>query len=207
MLQRLVFDLWYLFRPPWDTGVPPPELVEVVEGSSRREPLPPGRALDLGCGTGTNVIYLAQHGWQAVGVDYSPRAIRMARRKARAAGAAGVDLRVADVTDLRDLDGPFDLALDMGCFHSLEAVGRSKYAANLARLLRPGGHFPGAGAGRGGEEDPGALYLLYAFRAGGGGPRGVSEAEVRACFAAAFRLVEVAPGRGRPSAWYTFERR
>src|SRR5438132_11612963 len=62
------FQLAYLvgFKP-WDSGVPPPELVEVVEGPQALEP---GRALDLGCGTGTNCIYLAEHGWDATGVDF-----------------------------------------------------------------------------------------------------------------------------------------
>jgi len=100
------FDLQYLLgRVPWDTGVTPPEVVAVIE----RGDLAPGRALDLGCGTGTNCIYLARHGWQAVGVDFSVLAIRRARRKAR---RAGLDCRFyrADVTDLGFLDDPFALA-------------------------------------------------------------------------------------------------
>ena len=68
---------------PWDSGISPPELVSVVEGP---EALAPGRALDLGCGTGTNVVYLAQHGWEATGVDLVRRALRRAHDRASAAG-------------------------------------------------------------------------------------------------------------------------
>ena len=70
---------------PWDSGVPPPELIAVVEGKDR---LTPGKALDLGCGTGTNSVYLAEHGWDVTGVDFVPRAIRAARQKAAAAGVS-----------------------------------------------------------------------------------------------------------------------
>ncbi len=50
--MSLFFRLAYVIGfKPWDSGVPPPELVSVVEGPGA---LPPGRALDLGCGTGTN---------------------------------------------------------------------------------------------------------------------------------------------------------
>jgi len=52
--MSVFFRAAYLFGfKPWDTGVPPPELVSVVEGNDR---LVPGKALDLGCGTGTNSI-------------------------------------------------------------------------------------------------------------------------------------------------------
>src|SRR3990167_6337642 len=125
-VRRLAYGLWYLFRPPWDTGIPAPELVRTIAGRA------PGRALDLGCGTGTNVRYLADHGWQAAGIDYAPGAIRKAWRKC--AGLNHITLLVADVTRLAalDLPGPFDLALDMGCFPSLTDDGRQAYAAGLA---------------------------------------------------------------------------
>ena len=74
-MRRAFFSLWYLFsKPPWDTGIPAPELVRAIANR------PPGRALDLGCGTGTNVRYLAEHGWQATGLDFAPSAIAQARR-------------------------------------------------------------------------------------------------------------------------------
>ncbi|MFB0534564.1 MAG: class I SAM-dependent methyltransferase [Anaerolineae bacterium] len=184
------FDLRYLLGgPPWDTQVTPPEVVELVEG----EGLPPGRALDLGCGTGTNCIYLGRHGWEVVGVDFSILAIRRARRKAR---RAGVDCQFyrGDVTDLAFLADPFDLALDIGCLHSLPSGKWERYAAQVARLVRPGG-----------------LYLLYAFtpRPDQSTRRGVASEEVRSLFTPAFAMERKAGGEdpsGPQSAWYWLRR-
>lgn len=185
-----LFELQYLLgQTPWDTDVTPPEVVELVEGGTR----PPGRALDLGCGTGTNTIYLARRGWEAVGVDFSALAIRWAWRKARRAGVHCRFYR-ADVTDLSFLQTPFDLALDVGCLHSVPAEGWERYAAGLAQLVRPGG-----------------LYVLYAFthRPGQSTPRGVTPAEVRRLFAAAFAVERQEGGddpTGPQSAWYWLRR-
>ena len=68
--RRMMYSLMYRFGAPrWDTSITPPEVVAVIEGAAA---LPAGRALDLGCGTGTNVIYLAQHGWETMGVILPP---------------------------------------------------------------------------------------------------------------------------------------
>lgn len=190
-LGNLFFELRYLFgRPPWDTGVTPPEVTEAIEGGV----LVPGRALDLGCGTGTNCIYLARHGWETVGVDFSSLAIRRARRKAR---QAGVEVRFyrEDATDLAFLAGPFDFVLDIGCLHSLPAERLSSYAGGLARLAREGG-----------------LYMLYAFvpNPNRPGPRGITPEEVRRLFAPAFAVERQEGGddpTGPRSAWYWLRRR
>ena len=71
-------------------------LRELVEGT---DTLSPGSALDVGCGTGDASIYLAQHGWQVTGVDFTPKALDKARAKAGAAGVP-VDFVHADVTHL-----------------------------------------------------------------------------------------------------------
>lgn len=184
-LARLAFQVWYLTRPPWDTGVSPPELLELIAAQ------PPARALDLGCGTGTNVITLARAGWRVTGVDFVPRAIRLARQKARAAGV-NADLRTGDVTDLRGIRGQFDLALDIGCFHAVN--DRAAYLNELARLLAPGGH-----------------WLLYAFVRTD--PRlpgpGLAAADLDMIAARGLTLIWRRDGadRGaRPSAWFLHRR-
>jgi len=74
------------------------------------EARPPSNAIDIGCGTGTNVITLAKAGWQVTGVDFAPRAIRIAKRKAQKAGIEA-ELHIRDATNLTGIHGPFDLAL------------------------------------------------------------------------------------------------
>ncbi len=190
-LLRWWFDFKYRFsKPPWDSGITPPELVdEVASGEIRR-----GSALDLGCGTGTNSIYLAKHGFQTVGVDFSSKAIGLARKKARQAGV-GVDFYVNDVTVLDFLRGPFDLILDIGCFHSLDPDSRARYADTIARLTCPG-----------------SVYMLYAFEARPGRWRniGISQQGVRRTFGTVFALHRLVEGQDRgenASAWYWFVRK
>ncbi len=186
MLRRLNFSLWYLFgKPPWDSGISPPELFDFVAHH------PPGRAIDLGCGTGTNVVTLAQHGWQVTGVDFAPRAIRLARRKLQRAGVQA-DVSVGDVTKLRGITGPFDLALDLGCFHDIP--DRSAYLAQLTRVLAPGGHWLMYGMLKSASEDP---------------RPGLTPADVDLIQASGLQLISRKDGwdkRERPSAWFLFQR-
>jgi SAM-dependent methyltransferase len=184
-MRKLVFDFAYWFtRPRWDTRITPPEVVAFVESHT-----PPGRALDLGCGTGTNVIYLAQHGWQAVGVDFVGKAIATARRRARAAGVAAQFIQ-GDVARLDYLQPPFDYALDIGCFHGLGPEQRAAYMAGLSRLLRPGGS-----------------YMLFA-RKPESGYNGITIEETLAVFGEGFTSRKMEHGTGRmPAAWYWFERK
>ena len=72
-----------LREPRWDGTEPRPELTELAKGRA------PGRALDLGCGTGSDVLYLAGLGWDATGVDFVPRAIATARSRAGGIGLLG----------------------------------------------------------------------------------------------------------------------
>lgn len=133
--NKFFYGLAYrLGKPRWDSGAVPPEVIALAESDYART------ALDLGCGTGTNAIYLAQCGVNVVGVDFTPQAIETARAKARRANVS-VDFRISDVTRLDALREPFDLVLDIGCFHGLDQTARARYAENLARLTRPGSVF------------------------------------------------------------------
>ena len=95
-IDSLFYRLTYRFgRPRWDSTEPTPGLTELMQHR------PPGRALDIGCGTGTNTLYLARQGWDAAGVDYVPGAIATARSRAAASGSAA-RFTTADVTRLRE---------------------------------------------------------------------------------------------------------
>jgi len=112
--------------------VPDTRLMELVEGVN---PLPPGRALDLGCGTGRNTLYLARHGWYALGIDMLGRAIDKARSRAVGAAASARFVR-GDVTRLSDLgigDG-YHLIVDSGCYYGLSGPQRAAYAAGVTRV-------------------------------------------------------------------------
>ena len=188
MISRFFFELRYLLgRPPWDSGIAPPELQAFLAEH------PPGRAIDLGCGTGTNLIAMAERGWEATGIDFSAAAVRRARRRAR---RAGLHIRVlrADVTRWGEGESPFDLALDIGCFHSLPSRAREIYTDNAARLLRPGG-----------------TLLLYSWLTpNGDGYPGATETEIETRFAGAFTVHVVGRGTDRggraSSGWFALTR-
>ena len=176
---------------PWDSGVSPPELAAFVEKN------PAGKALDLGCGTGTNCIYLVQHGWDVTGVDFTPRAIAMARQKSKTAGVAP-RLLVGDVTRLTELgigDG-YQLLFDLGCFHSVPDAGRDAYVRGATAVAAPG-----------------ATLMLFGFIRGEGGrrmgPRGMGRTEVRDRFAGSWDVVHEGAGQfgGYTTAWYTLVKR
>jgi SAM-dependent methyltransferase len=120
----------------WKRTTPPAELIALVEGPP---PLPAGRALDLGCGTGTDTIYLATHGWDVTGVDMTPKALAIARCHATAAGVAP-QLIHGDVTRLDDLGvgQGYTLLVDFGCFHSLPDDRRSPYVTGVTHVAAPG---------------------------------------------------------------------
>ncbi len=182
------FNLMYLGRPPWDTGVSPPELKRVLDEK------PAGRALDVGCGTGTNLVTMAQYGWSVVGMDMAWLSVLRARAKLQ---KAGINARVihGDVTGEPGLDQTFDLVLDIGCYHSLSPGGRKDYVSNLNRWLKSGG-----------------CYLLYAHRKDSdGAEHGVTDDDLEQfkafldqCWREDSDERRPDGGGGRPATWACF---
>lgn len=121
---------------PWDTGITPPEIVAIAAE------LPAGKALDLGCGTGTNVRYLLERGWEADGIDFVPQAIEMAQAKLADFPPERFTVLTYDVTRLGECDqlrAPYTLVIDIGCGHGLPPEAHEPYARDINALLAPGG--------------------------------------------------------------------
>lgn len=187
----LRFNLLYLGRPPWDTGVSPPELTRFLDHAE------PGRALDLGCGTGTNLETMARAGWAVVGMDIAWLSVLKARLKLFRSSLGGRVI-YGDVTGSPNVQPPFDLILDIGCYHSLSEPGREDYRANIKSWLKSGG-----------------TLLMYAHRrTAEENMHGITENDLKA-FAAFLDQAwrddgdEVRPdgGGGYPATWIRLDRR
>jgi SAM-dependent methyltransferase len=195
LVYRVMYRIGFT---PWDTGEVPRELSALVEGV---DALPAGRALDIGCGTGTQAVYLARLGWRVTAIDALDRPLARARARSDAAGVR-VDWLKADVAGLGalGLEAGLTLAFDRGCFHGLGDDQRAGYAAGLTALAAPG-----------------ATLLMMAFGPNRvvTAPAGVEQTEIVARFDG-WDLVstqvdserEIAgPLRNVPRAWYRLIRR
>lgn len=120
---------------PWDSGEPDLHLSGVVE----RYGISPDRALEIGCGTGTNSIWLAKQGFEVTALDVSPTAIAKAEVKI-AAAKVGCRLLVGDFLTVEFSGDPFGFIYDRGCLHVFDdAQERARFAARVASLLAPQG--------------------------------------------------------------------
>lgn len=190
--QRWIrYNLIYLGRPPWDTGVSPPELRSFLDVHD------PGQALDVGCGTGTNLLTMAKYGWQVVGVDIAWFSVMRAKIKLWQAGIKGY-IFYGDITTHLEFEEKFDLVLDIGCYHSLLPNGRACYRQNLRKWLTTGG-----------------TYLLYAhLRTYSESSYGLIDEDVQAletfldlCWRVDNAENRPDGGGGRPATWMEFTRK
>jgi SAM-dependent methyltransferase len=161
---------------PWDGHALARGLRNLVEIDASVA-LSPGTALDLGCGTGENSIYLAQNGWRVTGVDFAPRALRTARAKAQA-GKVSVRFVCADIAQVSSagLGDDFDLVIDSGCLHGMNDQDRAMYVRQVNAVTKPD-----------------SQLLIVAFAPGAlFGVRGIDEAEIARLFAPEWELLSSA---------------
>jgi SAM-dependent methyltransferase len=118
---------------PWDSGLPSAELARVLAVFD----IPRGRALELGCGSGTNAVHLAQLGFQVAAVDCSPTALAMATKKGQAAGVS-VDWVEADVQRFGPGRPVVDFLFDRGCYHCCRRVNLAGYLQTHVSVTQPG---------------------------------------------------------------------
>jgi SAM-dependent methyltransferase len=180
-----------LGHPPfWDAGIPSGELRRVVEDGTIRA----CRVVELGCGSGTDAVYLASQGFDVTAIDIAPSALSQALQRAQKAGVH-VKWLLADVLTPPQLD-PFDFIYDRGCYHEVRAQNLPAYLETLRRLSRPGTRFILL-AGNANE------VLDY-------GPPRVTEEELRSDFSRLFdfewlkpsRFEIARPGATGPLAWF-----
>lgn len=183
-IGRRTYDFMYRTWTPWEVG-PRAELARLVTSGR----IAPGRAIDLGCGSGANSIFLAAHGFDVTGVDYSPVGLEKARRATPA--SLSISWVAGDLTadSIPGVSGTFDLLVDYSVLDDMRGDALEAMAATVERLSHRG-----------------SVFVLWCFydeiswwkRRGGRFP-GLEVGSVRRLFGSAFdieRLSEPAPGSG-----------
>ncbi len=193
--MAIAYPLLYRFGLHWwqdndDTG-PLPALI-----ASR----PPGRALDAGCGTGRHALWLAEQGWTVIGVDSVEQPLREARTRAHTRGLADRATFIKDdVAHPRTIptSPPFDLVVDIGCYHGLRADQQRAFAAWVSRNT---------------SSDAAVVIHAVAPRSGVG-PKGIDEARLAARFGPGWAITTTpstttggGPLRTATFRWFTLTR-
>lgn len=172
MADPVFFDAYRGGPPPWDIGRAQPAFVELANAGQIN-----GSVLDVGCGTGDNVMEMAERGNDAWGIDIVPMAIDQAKAKAKLRGIKATFL-VGDALEIEHLNRSFDTIIDCGLFHTFSDPERILYEEQLAKTISPGG----------------VLHLMVMSDwedDSWGGPRRVSQAEIIDTFREGWRVDDI----------------
>jgi len=200
-MDQQQFEQMYQGQAPWDIGRPQPATIKLAEAGQIR-----GSVLDVGCGTGDNVLCLAARGHDCWGIDFVPVVIERAIAKA---AQRGIDAHfiVGNALELNKLGRQFDTVIDCGLFHTFTDEERPAFVRGLTEVLRSGG----------------LLHLLCFSdeEPGTHGPRRITQQEIRDSFHDGWKVQRIEPTRfesversegprmslGGPKAWLaTIER-
>ncbi|MBN2216824.1 MAG: class I SAM-dependent methyltransferase [Pirellulales bacterium] len=179
--------------PPWETGEPADELIRVLR--DHRKMLRGPTAIDLGCGSGADAIYLAKAGFDVTAVEISPIAMERARARTEMKNAA-VHFVLDDVFKFAEDAGKFDLILDAGFYEFVRQKNLGRLLDALWRLSSPGSFYFMLAANA--EDEPGdqtrgantqiaAADPLF--------PPGVTRREIHLELGRLFEVVELRPCR------------
>lgn len=176
----------------WTAGTASPELIKVVWENLIKKG---SKVLEVGCGIGSEAVFLAVRGMRVSAIDVSFEAIKKAKQLAIVYGVE-VDFQVGDALSLTYADEEFDVFCDQGCFHHLTDEERIPYLSELCRVLKPGG-----------------LYILRSFSdkiPGGPQPRRISSKELIKTFSQDLDLEHLervlsftTSQRNRPLGWFS----
>lgn len=157
----------------WTAGTASPELIDLVWKGT----IPKGsKVLEVGCGVGTESVFLSVRGMDVTGVDISKDAIVKAKELAQVYNVFP-KFKVADAVNLPFEDDSFDVICDQGCFHHLTNEERPLYMKEINRVLKKGG-----------------LFSLRCFSdkiPGGPQPRRITSDELICTFQNQFKLEEL----------------
>ncbi len=165
------WDEAYQGSPPWDIGYPQPAFSALVKDGE----IKPGRALDVGCGTGENALLLAKSGSKVTGIDLAADAIKKAISKS-AERNIDAEFIVGNVLELDKYfnECTFDTVIDSGLFHVMTDEERPIFARQVHRVLRQSGNY---------------FMMCFSDKAEGTqGPRRVSKDEIKQTFSPLFKL-------------------
>jgi SAM-dependent methyltransferase len=131
-----IYSEYHLAEIPWHSEKPDQELIDLIENKE----IKPRFVLDVGCGSGTDAIYLASTGCEVTAIDISREAIRIARERAEKAKVR-VNFIADDFTEFDFIDQRFDFINDRGCFHHINPRDREKFAVKINDLLKNNGFY------------------------------------------------------------------
>jgi len=162
-------------RPPWSLGEPQPEIAALIDQGKIK-----GDVLDAGCGEAAFALRMAALGHNAVGLDASPTAIKLAKQHAAAQGLTNVTFDVADISSFTGYDGRFNTIVDSTLFHSMPVELREGYQRSIVRAAAPGASY----------------YVLVFAKTGDGSPANpVTETELREVVSKYWVIDEIRPAR------------